>query len=184
MSLQTWQETLIVAQSDGTALGNSTTETSIIPAAAKLTLPANYYNTIGQVLRCKAWGRISNIVTTPGTLTFRLKFGSTTIVTATAISLNTTAKTNVTFLLEISAILRAIGTSANFMNAGIFTSESVLSSPTGTAGSFMLPASAPAVGSNFDSTASSGLIDLTAQWSVANAGNTLQVHMYTLESVF
>lgn len=183
MSLQTWQETLIVAQGDGTALGNSTTETSIIPAAAKLTLPANYYNTVGQVLRCKAWGRVSNIVTTPGTLTFRLKFGSAVVSSATAITLNTTAKTNVTWLLEFSLVLRAIGASANFMPIGYWNSESVVSSPAGTAGTFFLPASAPAVGSNFDSTASQQ-IDLSAQWSVANAGNTIQLHAYTLESVF
>ena len=31
MPLQTWQETLIQAQTDGAALTNSTTETSILP---------------------------------------------------------------------------------------------------------------------------------------------------------
>ena len=68
MALQTWVQTLISAQGDGSQLSNSTSPTSILPAAAKFSLPANSMS-IGQVYRITALGRLSNVVTTPGTLT-------------------------------------------------------------------------------------------------------------------
>lgn len=182
MPSQTWQQTLIVAQSDGTALSNSTTETSIIPAQAKLTIPANYYDMIGRRLRLKASGRISNAAS--ATITLRLKFGASTAVWASqSIALNATSKSNVTFDLEWGGVIRAVGASANFMHTGMFTSEAVIGVGTGTfASTQSIPASSPAVGSNFDSTASQQ-IDLTAQWGAASASNSIQVHMFQLESL-
>ena len=85
MPIQSWGQTLITAQVDGSSLSNSTTATSILPAQAKFTLPANTLN-IGQSLRIKAAGRLSNIVTTPGTLTLDIKFGSTIIFGGGAVS--------------------------------------------------------------------------------------------------
>lgn len=186
MSLQTWQECLIAAPSDGTALTNSTTETSILPAAAKLVLPANYLY-VGRVLKLTATGRISNVVTTPGTLTFNVKFGSVIVAASGALNLNVVAKTNVTWWLEWYLTCRAIGgsTSANFMHTGEWTSESVVGSPANTAGgagSLNLPVSAPAVGTGFDSTASQ-IVDLTATFSVANASNSIQLHQFMLASL-
>lgn len=183
MSSQYWRELLISGQSDGSALTNSTTETSLLPAP-KLTLPANYFQ-IGRVINVRAMGRISNVVTTPGTLTFNLKFGSTTIATSGALNLNTVAKTNVSWWLEWMLTCRAIGASANLMHQGEWTSESVVGSPANTAGgagTMNLPVSAPAVGSNFDSAASQQL-DLTATFSVANASNSIQLHQYVVESL-
>lgn len=183
MSLQTWQETLIAAQVDGTALANSTTATSILPAAAKCTLPANYLQ-IGRVLQLTAKGRISNIVTTPGTLTFSVRFGSTAVFTGSGMSLNTTAKTNVSWEAQILLTCRSIGasTSATMMGQGTFTSESNVGSAANTALVAMMPLSAPAVGTGFDSTATQQ-VDLFAAFSVANAGNSIQVHQYVLESL-
>lgn len=184
MSLQTWQETLVTAQVDGTALNTSTTATSIIPAAAKFTLPANFF-AIGKMLRVSARGRISNIVTTPGTLTLDVRFGTTTVVfNGGAVSLNTTAKTNVTWSFEALLTCRAIGasTSANLMGIGTLTSESVVGAAAGTALTALLPASAPAVGTGFDSTAAQA-IDLYATFSISNASNSIQVHEYAVESL-
>lgn len=181
MSLQTWQETLISAQVDGTALNTSTTATSIIPAAAKLVLPANFF-AIGKVLRVSSRGRISNIVTSPGTLTLDIRFGSTVVFNGGAVSLNTTAKTNVSFEFEAILTCRAIGTSANLIGVGSLISESVVGSGSGTALSALLPASAPAVGSSFDSTAAQ-TVDHFATFSVSNASNSIQVHEYLLEAL-
>lgn len=183
MSLQTWQETLISAQVDGTALNTSTSATSILPAAAKFTLPSNYF-AIGKALRITAAGRISNIVTTPGTLTMSVRLGGVTAFTGGAIPLNTTAKTNVAWWLELLLTCRTIGasTSATLMGQGQFVSESVLSSAAGLANDCLLPASAPAVGTGFDST-SAQIVDLFAQWSISNAANSIQLHQYTLESL-
>lgn len=187
MPLNSWTSLLVVAQTDGAAVANSTTETTLIPGHAKYTLPANYFSFAGQALRIRAMGRISNIVTTPGTLTLRVKFGSVVVAATQALALNTAAKTNVTWILDWDLNCRSVGggTSATMMHSGQWQSESVIGSPaagSGGAGAHIIPASAPAVGTGFDSTAAQQ-IDLTAQWSIANAGNTIQLHTYKLESL-
>jgi hypothetical protein len=182
--LQTWQETLIQAQSDGTAV-TATSEGSLLPGQAKFTLPANFLDYVGKTLRVRAAGRISNIVTTPGTLTLRVKFGSIVVAASSAMQLNAVAKTNVTWVLEWSLLARTIGaaTTAAFMHTGLWTSESVVGSAvpgTGGSGSLLIPASAPAVGTGFDSTAAN-VVDLTAQFSLT--GNSITLHQFALESI-
>lgn len=183
MSLQTWREVLISSQVDGTAHNTSTSATSILPAAAKLTLPTNFMD-IGRVLKVTATGRISNIVTTPGTITLDVRFGGTVVFNGGAVSMNTTAKTNVGWTLEAWLTCRSIGasTSATMLGQGRLTSESVVGSASGVANTANLPASAPAVGTGFDSTAALA-VDLFATFSVSNANNSIQVHQYVLESL-
>jgi hypothetical protein len=183
MSLQIWSETLISAQTDGAALNTSTTPTSLLPGAAKFQLPANYFQ-IGRKLRITAFFRVSNIVTTPGTLTLDVRFGSTVVFNGGAMPLNTTAKTNVTGKMEATLTCRSIGsgTAATMFGLGNFTSESVNSAVAGTANDVLMPASAPAVGSGFDSTAVQ-VVDLFGTWSISNAGNSITCHDYALESL-
>lgn len=184
MSLQSWQETLITATADGTQILNSTTQASIIPAAAKFTLPANHFNMVGKRIRMAASGRISNVVTTPGTLLFQVLFGATAVFNngAAAFALNIVAKTDVSWWMELMMTCRAIGTAANLFGQLNFTSESVVGAPAGAASSAMIPLSAPAVGSNFDSTLAQ-VVDLQAKFSVATATTALTLHQYTLESL-
>lgn len=186
---QSWQETLVIAQSDGAALTNTLVETSLLPGQAKYVLPANFLDYIGKTLRVRATGRISTVVTSPGTLTFRVKLNTTPIAVAVspAFALNVAAKTNVTWLLEWSLTARTIGsgTAATLLHTGYWQSEAVIGSPlpsAGGSGQLMIPASAPAVGTGFDSTVPN-LVDLTAQWGTANAANSLQLHQYALESL-
>lgn len=184
MSIQTWQETLINSQVDGPALANSTTATSLLNTHEKWTMPAAWAQ-VGRVLKLSAHGRISNIVTTPGTLTLSLRIGAVTIANGGAMALNVVAKTNVPWVLEWILTCRAIGAAGNWMHQGRWTSESVIGAPlpsAGGAGTHLLPNAAPAVGTNFD-TSTAATLDLFAQWSVANAGNSLQVHQYKLESL-
>lgn len=186
MSKQTWVETLITAQIDGTALASSTSATSILPPAAIYTLPANYFE-IGRAIRIKAHGRISNIVTTPGTLTLDVRFGAVIVANGGTMALNTTAKTNVPWMLEWTLTCRSIGasTSATMMHQGRWTSESVIGSAlpsAGGAGTHLLPNATPAVGTGFAST-SSQTVDLFAKWSVSDSGNSIQLHGYTLEAL-
>jgi hypothetical protein len=180
-------ERILTAGEDGTALTNSTTATSILNAARKYTLPALYFDRVARELRVRAAGRISTVVTTPGTLTFELKFGSIVVATSGALTLNTTAQTNVGWILEWILNLRAIGagTSANLMAQGSFKSHAVIGSaaPTaGGAGEHILPYNtAPVVGSGFDATASQ-TVDLLATWSVANASNSIQLHQFAIDA--
>jgi hypothetical protein len=183
MSLQTWQETLINSQTDGPALTNSVTATSLLNVQEKLVLPANFFQ-IGRVLRIGVRGRISTVVTTPGTLTFTMRFGATLIASGPAFFLCTTAKTNVPWVLDWVLICRAIGSASNLMHEGTWQSEAAQSGA-GTAlvaGTQMIPSGAPAVGANFDSSVAQTL-DFFAQWSVANAANSIQTHIYKVESL-
>lgn len=172
------------SQADGTALTASTSATSLLPSSAKFTLPANFLS-IGTVLRIRAAGRITTVVTTPGTLTLDIRFGSVIVATSPAFALNIVAKTNVTWVLEWDLTCRAIGgsTSANMMHTGKWTSEAVIGSAvpgTGSSGVLLIPASAPAVGTGFDSTAAQQ-IDFFGTWSINNADSIL-VHQFTIDS--
>lgn len=170
-------EVLVTGQADGAALGNSSTPTSIIPAAARFTLPSNFFANIGKKLRIKAQGRVSTF--TSGTLTLDVRLNSTPIIvfTSQAIAM-TVSQTNLTWDLETELTCRAIGggTSANLMGIGRLLSAAAAATVT------MLPASAPAVGTGFDSTAAN-VVDLFATWSVANAANSITLHQYSLESL-
>ncbi len=184
MSRQYWQEALTVANAGGNAVANSTSATSLLTGNAvhaKYTLAANWFE-VGRQLCVVAYGRISNIVTTPGNLTLSLRLGGTTVFTSSAMALNTTAKTDVSWKAELMLTCRAIGTSANLLGQGEFISESYVGAAANTALTAMMPLSAPGVGNNFDSTASQQA-DLFAQFSVANAGNTITLHQYTLYAV-
>jgi hypothetical protein len=182
--MQSWMEQLVVQQVDGTALTNTTTATSIIAPAAKRMLPANYCDYIGRRLLVKARGRISNIVTTPGTLTLDVRFGSIVVFNGGAIALNTTAKTNVSWELEVELVVRSIGATAaaTLFGVGSFCSESVVGAAAGVANTAMLPASAPAVGTGFDSTVTN-IVDLFGTWSIANAGNSIQTHHFSIDAL-
>lgn len=182
MPRQSWEQTLAVASADGTAITNSTTQGSIIPTAAKFVLPANFLE-VGSQLKLTASGRISNVVTTPGTLLFQVLFGAAGVFSPAAFNLNTTAKTNVGWWLDILLTCRSVGsgTSATMLGQGTFSSESVVGSAAGVSGTVSLPASAPAVGTGFDSTASQA-VDLQAKFSIANAANSIQLHQFALES--
>ena len=190
MSLQTWQETLIATNVDGAAVTNTTTPTSILggtgtgASQAKLTLPSNFFY-VGRVLKITAQGRISTVVTTPGTLTLDIRLGAVIAANGGAMTLSTTAKTNVAWWLEWVLTCRAIGsgTTSNLMHQGMFSSEAAgATTVAGEAKSIMLPQSAPAVGTGFDSTAAQ-TVDLFGTWSVANAANSIQLHQYKLEAL-
>lgn len=171
---------LIEAQGDGGAV-SGISEGSLLPAQAKLTLLANYIDKIGKKFVVRAQGRVSNVVTTPGNLTFRLKFGSIIVATSRAINLNIVAKTNVGWHLDWYITTRAIGgtTSANFMHNGIWVSESVVGAAAGSSSSAALQ-DAPVVGTGFDSTIAN-VIDLAAIFSIT--GNSITLHDYALESL-
>ena len=186
MSVNSWIETLSTAQAAGTALTNTTTATSIIPAAAKFTIPANFLS-IGKVFRLWLGGQISTVTAAPGTLTLDVRFGSVIVFNGGAMNLNVTAQSNATWEAEMILTIRALGqsTSANLIGQGRFTSRAIIGSATVATGgvtSTPIPDTAPAVGTGFDSTASQA-IDVFAAWSTANASNSIQVLQYTLEAM-
>ena len=172
--------TLISAQGDGSALTNSTTATSLLSGQAKWAMPSGFFKRVGDQLLVKAAGRISTVVTTPGTLTLDLRIGSVVVANGGAMTLSTTAKTNVAWHLEWLLTARTVGnsTSATLMHQGVFWSEAAgATTVAGEMKAIGLPQSAPAVGTGFDSTAAAYL-DLFGTWSVANASNSITCHQF------
>ena len=178
-----WVAPIIITNSDGAALTNTVTATSILPSQALGALPRNYL-AIGTRLKIEAFGRISTLVTAPGTLTFSLRNAAGVIfATSDALALNIVAKTNVAWGLEWWLTCRAIGgtTTANFMHNGWWESEAVIGSPllsAGGVGFLPLQASAPVVGAGFNSSTTELSIDLFATWSVASASNSILCHQF------
>lgn len=184
MSAQTWEELISVAQVDGPTL-TAAAAAQCIPPNAKVTLPNNFF-TIGKMLKITASGRISNVVTTPGTARFDVRIGGIIVFDSLAMNLNIVAKTNVGWLLELLLTCRAVGsgTGTTLMGQGRFTSEAVIASPlptVGGSGSLILPVgAAPAVGNGFDNTAANAL-DMFFTQTVATGSMTL--HQYAVESL-
>lgn len=183
MSRQTWEQAVMTAEADGTALSNSTTPTSLLPTGARWLMPANFLD-IGMVVRARALLRLSNIVTTPGTLTLDLRLGGTVVFSGGAMQLSTTAHTNVPLRWEADLTVRAIGSAANLMGQGVALAQAIsataVADSTTSHNMLMTPNTAPVVGANFDSTASQQW-DLFGTFSIANAGNAVTLHQFALE---
>lgn len=187
MSLQTWQETLTVGVTDGPTL-TAAARASCIPVANRIVLPNNYFY-VGRILKIMMSGRISCVVTTPGTFRLDICLGSagTTIVYDTgALNLNVVAKTTVPWYFEAKLVCRAVGTgtSTTFFPMGAYvTSEALVGAPLPTVGgntSLLAPVGTPAVGAGFDNTAASAL-DVFFTQTVATGSFT--VHNYQVDSL-
>lgn len=182
MSSKGFRERVLEVYEDGPALASSTTQTSLLPASAlDYTVGAGLLK-IGKAMAFSLGGRISTLVTTPGTLTLTLRLGSVDVFSSGAMALNTTAQTNVHWEMIGELVVRAVGptTVTTFMPKGCkFFSHAVIGSPAigaGPAGCQMLPYNAaPAVGSGIDYTISQA-VNVMGTWSVSNAANSIQLH--------
>ena len=193
MSRQFWSETLAWAVADGTAFSNTATETILFP---NVTIPANYIAD-GRVLRLRAFGRYGNVVTAVPTLTFALRWGGvggTVIAQSPAIVVSPTAITSGPWDLELIVQCRANGSAGSVFvmgNARLYTGVAPkLNTTTGetSAADLGLVASMNSTGTTIpaavtvDLTADTAL-SLTGKWGTANASNTIQGHVYTIESL-
>ncbi len=177
-------QSIISAQVAGAALAASTSATSILPAQAKHTFPANYFDYIGRRLRVTAQGQLSNIVTTPGTLILDLRLGATVIFNGAAMQMSTTAHTTVPWWWEVELTLRVVGSAASFIGQSTFTSQAISVSgadPTTGHSVLMAPNTAPVVGTTFDATAAMQL-DLFAKFSVSDAANAITLMQFEAQS--
>jgi len=186
-----YESVLISTQADGSALASSTAATSLLPTSAKTKIWPLFCRNPEKILRITAHGRISTLVTTPGTLTLELRFIDSAATTVSvfssgAMTLNTTAQTNTPWILTVYAHVRALGSTATLFGYGTWTSHAVIgSSAIGTAGAGtqMLPYNAaPAVGTAFNATLENQ-IDLFGTWSVNSASNSITLHNFIVESL-
>lgn len=188
MSLGLW-ETLTSSAADGTAL-TAAARASLLQGSAKqglYTLPANKLR-VGDVLHLKASGRISCVVTTPGTARWDLSagVGGTAFMDTLAIPLNIVAKTNVLWLLEMEGIVRAVGNAANIFWTGHWLSEAALnvavpSTGPGPGGNTLPYNTAPVVGTNFDHSIAN-ILDFNFTQTVATGSITLHTYALALKT--
>jgi hypothetical protein len=188
VSAYSWGEVLTVAQSAGATLTASTAATSLLPTHAVFTLPANFFDRPGKMLKIIAAGQLGNIVTTPGTLTIDVQLGGSVVAfNGGAMQLSSTAHTTLPFWLEILLTCRAVGsgTTANLIGQGRMTAQSLsltaVADSTTTPATLLLPNTTPAVGTGFNSTTSQ-TVDLRGTFSLSNA-NAITLQQYSLISM-
>jgi hypothetical protein len=195
MSLQSWEETLVSEYIDGPLQNTYTTAKSIFgvdgtdqAAHCKYTLPANFW-VPGKTVMVNLRGNLSNIVTTPGTVTFQFMLGAVIAWTSGAINFSTTAHTTLPFWLDIDLTCQVAGggTQAKLMGQGVITSQcvsntSAADSVANSLPTLLLPNTTPAQGTGFDSTASQK-VDIFVGFSTSNAGNGVQSRQYRLRAL-
>jgi hypothetical protein len=187
--LQTWQQTLYTMPVVGAAISATTTALSMLSTAtAKLTLPNSFFQYPGQMIRVRGAGQLSNVVTTPGTLTIDFRLGAVVAFTSGAMQMSTTAHTTLPIDFDIILTVRSIGTGtqATLMGQGKATSQclsltAVADSGT-TPATLLMPNVTPAVGTGFDST-STQLVDMFATFSVATSGTAITLQQLIIESL-
>jgi hypothetical protein len=171
-------QTLITAQTSGSALSNSTTATSILPPLARFNLQSNVL-AVGSKLRVKASGILSTAASSPGTLAFSFVIAGVTVFAGGASPTLTTSASGVTWDLDMDMTVRSAGagTGTTILGTGKFTCPGGMTAPVQ-----MLPASNPAAGTGFDSTGTVAALfcDLFATWSVASASNSITLTEYEL----
>lgn len=188
MSLGYW-ETLASVPADGTAL-TAIARASLLQGGAKpglYTLLPNKLR-IGDVLRIDAFGRISCVITTPGTSRFDLSAGvaGTAFFDTLAMPLNVVAKTNVMWRLEALGIVRAVGSSANIFWSGAWFSEANINTALpatgpGPGGQNVPYNTAPVVGANFDHSISQ-ILDFNFTQTVNTGSCTLHGYALSLKT--
>lgn len=183
-----WGRLMEAGATPGTAIASSTTETSLLAGSdvAQETLWASYFDRLSKSMRIKIGGRMSTVVTTPGTLNLYVRFGSIDVWDSGAMPLNIVAKTNVPWELEVElfAVTKGATTTATLKGVGRFTSEAYIGAAAATAGGngvILLPYNtAPAAGAGFDST-SAQLLDFMAKFSVSNAANSIRMETLAVD---
>lgn len=188
MANYSYGEVLSTALIDGTAVANTTTATTLLPAQAKYVISADSWF-VGRRLTVRAQGRISNVVTAAPTITVEFRLGTasppTPVMLSTgALVCSTTAHTNVPWWLEMDLTCRAVGPTANLMGQGWMISRALVDvsgADVTTTGhpALLAPETAPAVGANFDSNVSNN-VELFVTWSAASASNSIQLHQFML----
>ena len=187
-SLQGWSEVLMSTISDGTQVLNTVTETIMVP---NFQLGANYLRP-GSLLKWTVLFDLSTVITTPGTITFRLRHGinaapasNTALATSGAFAPDPdAASANVTGMLEYWMVCRGNGAAASSYTMGRVQwndyDDATVTSIIGNLNMEMIPVSAPAA-VNIDTTVAN-FTQPSVTFSVATATTQLTSHIAMLES--
>lgn len=192
MSSNSWNQSLFTLQAAGPTLTAASAASMLVAASPlagqnRFTIPANTFK-VGDSLTVRAAGIISCAVTTPGTATLDLRFGSTVVFSSGALPLNTTAQTNVPWWLDIDLTIRSIGatTAATLWAQGILISPATINAAAqatgpGPGGNILPYNSVPAISTGFDSTVAN-VFDSYFTQTVATGSFTCQMYRLTLNT--
>lgn len=177
MGMQTWRETLFASIADGPTL-TAAAEALLV---TDVTIPAGYMYA-GRVLKATLYGRASNVVTTPGTLQLRTRWGGLAGVLlhdSGAMTQNVLVQTNKTWIAEFLFACRSVGTAGSILPTGWASrgnrAAAAFTDPTVD----QIPQTAPAAVS-VDTTIAK-VLSITATPSLTTASITC--HNYVLEAL-
>ena len=184
-----WRDVLTprrVIANDGTQILNTTSETIMVP---DFTFAADYFE-IGDAFKYTLLFDHSTVITTPGTHTFRLRYGGvagTSMAASGAYAPDPTAAgTTLSEMLEYWFVCRSVGSSGSFFTMGRFTpndfDDASVTTLKGNLDMLMIPASAPAAVSALDTTTAKA-ISPTYTSSVNTATTQVTNHIAILESL-
>lgn len=165
-----WEELIYNPNASGTAI-TSSSETILIP---DFSIPASYMS-VGKTLKYTIMGQQSTAITTPGTITFRLRWGGVggvSLVASGAFAPDpTAAATNLTWAAEFYIQCRTVGATGSMLAWGIIEwsdyDDASATTLQGNLNMRLAPTSAPAVATT--DTTIDKLLSATYQSSVATA---------------
>ena len=177
---------VVVDIADATQIAATTTETIICRDYTFSADDTRIYQ--GAMFNIRCWFDVSNVVTTPGTITFRIRWGGvagTVLASTGAVSMDTTARANYSGSLEADLVWRSIGSAGSaFCQGRVFLNNVPVGAAAAPQGIYTMGsagANVPAVVSSLDTTTSKAL-SVTAQFSVPTAGTQLTNHMRILKA--
>lgn len=184
-----WRDVLTprrVLAASGTQISNTTTETILCP---DFTFPADYFE-VGDAFKYTILFEQSSVITTPGTQTYRLRYGGvagTAMATSGAFAPDpTAAATSISMALEFWFVCRSVGSAGSFFTMGRYTpndhDDASATTLKGNLDMQMIPVSAPAAVGSLDTTTAKA-ISPTYQSSVNTAGTNATAHISILESL-
>lgn len=185
-----WRDVLTprrVLLADGAQVASTTSETIMIP---DFTFAADYMEP-GDVFHYTLLFSWSSVITTPGTFTFRLRWGGvggTALATSGAFAPDPTAgSTSVSGMVEYFLVVRSTGTAGSMFAMGRLWPGGDFDDASATAlkgnlDMVMVPTSAPASVGSLDTTTAKALSP-TVQFTVSGATTNLTTHIAILESL-
>lgn len=182
---QTGARLIYALQSPATQIADTTSEGLLVP---NVSIPANYFR-VGKVIRATLNGTSSCVVTTPGTLILRARWGGLTgteIVNGGTMAQNIVAQTTVGWWWVLYLTCIAEGSAGQIQCAGTSHRRACAAAAVGDITPDIFPPSdsasfysaPPAV----DLTAETAL-SFTAKFSVNTSGTNIQCYSYILEAL-
>lgn len=177
---------LLVDIADGAQILNTTTETILCPDFTFAAGDSRLYQ--GAAFRITLGFDVSNVVTTPGTVTFAIRWGGvagTVLATTQAIQMDTTARSNYSGRLQAELVWRSIGSAGSAFCQGIVFLNNVATAAAAAPQYFTMGsagANVPAAVGSLDTTTAKAL-SVTADFSVNTATTQVTNHIRILEAI-